>query len=148
MATYIGQPAIWVQLARYVAPAGAVFLMGKLVTIPGPGINSWTITDAEFHRHRMSKRQSKNMPKCPLICLVTVRRTFHHTARSLFTQNGFRIWSPPTTHTSNPHDEVCLKLNIWTKIPKAEAKKPVLIWFHGGGKIKVAPIPEPHLYTT
>ncbi|XTI93866.1 alpha/beta-hydrolase [Cenococcum geophilum] len=122
---------------RYVAPAGAVltgavFLMGKLVTIPGPGINSWTITDAGFRRHRMSKRLFQNMPKCPLICLVTVRRTFHHTARSLFTQNGFRIWSLFTTHTSNPHDEDCLKLNVWTKTPKAKAKKPVFIWFHGG----------------
>ena len=39
-----------------------------------------------------------------------------------------------TTHTSNPQDEDCLKLNIWAKTPKAKAKKPVLIWFHGGSK--------------
>lgn len=78
--------------------------------------------------HRMSKRLFQNMPKCPLICLATVRRTFHHTARSLFTQNGFLIWSLFTTHGD------CLSLNIWTKTPKAKAKakKPVLIWFHGG----------------
>ncbi|MEU4272840.1 carboxylesterase family protein [Streptomyces sp. NPDC026092] len=38
------------------------------------------------------------------------------------------------THGSPPFDEDCLTLNVWT--PKADgAKRPVMVWIHGGGFI-------------
>ena len=36
-------------------------------------------------------------------------------------------------HRFWPEKEECQYLNIWTKSLDADAKKPVLIWFHGGG---------------
>lgn len=35
-------------------------------------------------------------------------------------------------HRYWPMDENCLNLNVWTKELNANAKKPVLVWFHGG----------------
>lgn len=32
-----------------------------------------------------------------------------------------------------PQDEHCQNLNIWTKSLDKEAKKPVVVWLHGGG---------------
>lgn len=31
------------------------------------------------------------------------------------------------------YDEDCVTLNVWTPSPSADAKLPVLVWFHGGG---------------
>ena len=36
-------------------------------------------------------------------------------------------------HRYWPQDEHCQSLNIWTNKLDPEAKKPVLVWFHGGG---------------
>jgi carboxylesterase type B len=36
-------------------------------------------------------------------------------------------------HRYWPEDENCQNLNIWTKSLDREAKRPVLVWFHGGG---------------
>ncbi len=36
-------------------------------------------------------------------------------------------------HRYWPQNENCLNLNIWTKSLDATAKKPVMVWFHGGG---------------
>jgi para-nitrobenzyl esterase len=36
-------------------------------------------------------------------------------------------------HRYWPQDENCQSLNIWTKQINTDAKKPVLVWFHGGG---------------
>jgi len=36
-------------------------------------------------------------------------------------------------HTYWPMDEQCLYLNIWTKHIDADAKRPVMVWLHGGG---------------
>lgn len=36
-------------------------------------------------------------------------------------------------HRYWPQDEHCQSLNIWTSKLDPEAKKPVLVWFHGGG---------------
>ena len=36
-------------------------------------------------------------------------------------------------HVYWPMDEQCLYLNIWTKHLDKEAKKPVMVWLHGGG---------------
>ena len=36
-------------------------------------------------------------------------------------------------HRYWPMDEDCLNLNIWTQSLKPDAKKPVLVWLHGGG---------------
>ncbi|MEV8531411.1 carboxylesterase family protein [Streptomyces sp. NPDC051211] len=38
------------------------------------------------------------------------------------------------THGSPPFDEDCLTLNVWTPAPDA-AKRPVMVWIHGGGFI-------------
>lgn len=38
-------------------------------------------------------------------------------------------------HRYWPQDENCLNLNIWTKSLSAEAKKPVMVWLHGGGYV-------------
>ncbi|MFD9333065.1 carboxylesterase/lipase family protein [Streptomyces sp. NPDC060028] len=38
------------------------------------------------------------------------------------------------THGSPPFDENCLTLNVWTPAPDA-AKRPVMVWIHGGGFI-------------
>lgn len=48
--------------------------------------------------------------------------------------SGFRVWNMFAAQTGNPSSEDCLSLNIWTKTPNDSAKKPVLIWFHGGRK--------------
>lgn len=48
--------------------------------------------------------------------------------------SGFRVWNMFAAQTGNPSSEDCLSLNIWTKTPDNSAKKPVLIWFHGGRK--------------
>lgn len=48
--------------------------------------------------------------------------------------SGFRVWNMFAAQTGNPSSEDCLSLNIWTKKPDSSAKKPVLIWFHGGRK--------------
>ena len=36
-------------------------------------------------------------------------------------------------HRYWPENETCQYLNIWTPVLDQEAKKPVLVWFHGGG---------------
>ena len=36
-------------------------------------------------------------------------------------------------HRYWPENENCLNLNIWTKSIDREAKKPVVVWYHGGG---------------
>ena len=36
-------------------------------------------------------------------------------------------------HRYWPMDEHCQNLNIWTTALDREAKKPVIVWFHGGG---------------
>ncbi|KAK7911917.1 hypothetical protein PG985_014398 [Apiospora marii] len=57
-----------------------------------------------------------------------------------------RFTAPPGTFyeasewNDNPSSEDCLALNIWTKNPGTSAKKPVLVWFHGGRFT----IPGPH----
>lgn len=38
-----------------------------------------------------------------------------------------------TTHRYWPMDENCQYLNIWTQSIDREAKKPVMVWLHGGG---------------
>ncbi|HZJ57535.1 MAG TPA: carboxylesterase family protein [Clostridia bacterium] len=38
-------------------------------------------------------------------------------------------------HRYWPQDENCQNLNIWTKDLNREAKKPVLVWLHGGGYV-------------
>lgn len=48
--------------------------------------------------------------------------------------SGFRVWNMFAAQTGNPSSEDCLSLNIWTKTPNGSAKKPVLVWFHGGRK--------------
>ena len=39
----------------------------------------------------------------------------------------FASWTDPTTS-----GEDCLGLNIWTPALRDEAKRPVMVWFHGG----------------
>ena len=36
-------------------------------------------------------------------------------------------------HRYWPENETCQYLNVWTKSIDKEAKKPVIVWFHGGG---------------
>ena len=36
-------------------------------------------------------------------------------------------------HRYWPMDEHCQNLNIWTKVLDKNAKKPVIVWLHGGG---------------
>ncbi len=36
-------------------------------------------------------------------------------------------------HRYWPQDENCLNLNIWSRALKADEKKPVVVWLHGGG---------------
>ncbi len=36
-------------------------------------------------------------------------------------------------HRYWPQDENCLNLNVWTPSLDSKAKKPVMVWFHGGG---------------
>ena len=38
-----------------------------------------------------------------------------------------------TPHRFWPENENCQYLNVWTNSLKASDKKPVLVWFHGGG---------------
>lgn len=48
--------------------------------------------------------------------------------------SGFHAWNMFAAQSGNPSSEDCLSLNIWTKTPDNSAKKPVLVWFHGGRK--------------
>ena len=36
-------------------------------------------------------------------------------------------------HMYWPQDEHCQNLNIWTQSIDSHAKKPVMVWLHGGG---------------
>ncbi|CAA9964651.1 PnbA Carboxylesterase type B [Pyrenophora teres f. maculata] len=55
--------------------------------------------------------------------------------------SGLRVWKNFAAQNNNPVSEDCLKLNIWTRdAGKPDAKKPVLIFFHGGR----FQIPGPH----
>lgn len=36
-------------------------------------------------------------------------------------------------HRPGPRDEDCLYLNIWTAAKRADEKRPVMVWIHGGG---------------
>ena len=38
-----------------------------------------------------------------------------------------------TPHKFWPQSEDCLSLNVWTQSLDKEAKKPVMVWLHGGG---------------
>lgn len=59
-----------------------------------------------------------------------------------FTQpSGLRVWKNFAAQNNNPVSEDCLKLNVWTKnAGNPRAKKPVLVFFHGGR----FQIPGPH----
>ncbi|XP_014552299.1 hypothetical protein COCVIDRAFT_110675 [Bipolaris victoriae FI3] len=59
-----------------------------------------------------------------------------------FTQpSGLRVWKNFAAQNNNPVSEDCLKLNVWTSSAgKAHAKKPVLVFLHGGR----FQIPGPH----
>ncbi|MGI6316814.1 MAG: carboxylesterase/lipase family protein [Christensenellales bacterium] len=39
----------------------------------------------------------------------------------------------PVPHFFYPQNENCHYLNIWTKHPDVKAKRPVMVWLHGGG---------------
>ncbi|KAF2134298.1 cholinesterase precursor [Dothidotthia symphoricarpi CBS 119687] len=55
--------------------------------------------------------------------------------------SGLRVWKNFAAQNSNPTSEDCLKLNVWTKnAGNAKAKKPVLVFIHGGR----FQIPGPH----
>jgi carboxylesterase type B len=50
-----------------------------------------------------------------------------------------RVWKNFAAQNSNPTSEDCLKLNVWTKnAGNPEAKKPVLVFLHGGRKFFTA----------
>jgi carboxylesterase type B len=57
-----------------------------------------------------------------------------------FTQpSGLRVWKNFAAQNSNPTSEDCLKLNVWTKnAGNVKAKKPVLVFLHGGRKLLMA----------
>lgn len=50
------------------------------------------------------------------------------------------MWKAFAAQNANPSSEDCLKLNVWTKSVSRLAKKPVLVYFHGGRYT----IPGPH----
>lgn len=47
----------------------------------------------------------------------------------LFTAGGFKDAIPVHRH---PVDEDCLTLNIWTPSAERDARRPVMVWYHGG----------------
>ena len=51
-----------------------------------------------------------------------------------FTQpSGLRVWKNFAAQNNNSVSEDCLKLNVWTaSAGDANAKKPVLVFLHGG----------------
>uniref|UniRef100_A0AAU2K1Y9 Carboxylesterase family protein n=1 Tax=Streptomyces sp. NBC_00049 TaxID=2903617 RepID=A0AAU2K1Y9_9ACTN len=56
---------------------------------------------------------------------------FGPSAPQLYREGGDAVLG---THGSPPFDEDCLTLNVWT--PRADdAKRPVMVWIHGGGFI-------------
>ncbi|KAI1321702.1 cholinesterase precursor [Xylariaceae sp. FL0255] len=54
--------------------------------------------------------------------------------------SGLHVWEEFAAETGNPASEDCLMLNIWTKSLDPNAKKPVMIFIHGGRFT----IPGPH----
>ena len=60
-------------------------------------------------------------PVAPTINKPTVRGRKCIDQQPLF---GYRFW---------PEDEKCQYINVWTKRLDPEAKRPVMVWIHGGG---------------
>jgi len=56
---------------------------------------------------------------------------FAHTCPLLDEENPWGDVMIP--HRFWPKSEDCLNLNVWTKSIDKKAKKPVMVWFHGGG---------------
>ncbi|KAK7959643.1 cholinesterase precursor [Apiospora aurea] len=69
---------------------------------------------------------------------------FHHGSTALirtpYAVTGLRVWKNFAAQNDNTSSEDCLALNVWTKNPGISAKKPALVWFHGGRFT----IPGPH----
>ncbi len=49
------------------------------------------------------------------------------------TEIGKILWASDGFRVPAPESEDCLFLNIWTKSPDPQAKRPVMVWLHGGG---------------
>ncbi len=60
-------------------------------------------------------------PAAPTVNKPSVSYLYALTQQPLF---GYRFW---------PEDERCQYLNVWTKDPDPDRKRPVMIWVHGGG---------------
>lgn len=43
------------------------------------------------------------------------------------------VWTPGAMQNQVGNEESCLNLNVWTQSLDTTAKKPVMVWFHGGG---------------
>ncbi|CAN9187836.1 unnamed protein product [Alternaria alternata] len=98
---------------KYDAPAGTVFEASEWV----------------------SNRNIANMDDCPAVKPPV-------SAFPNFTQpSGLRVWKNFAAQNNNSVSEDCLKLNVWTaSAGDADAKKPVLVFLHGGR----FQIPGPH----
>ncbi|HUK00671.1 MAG TPA: carboxylesterase/lipase family protein [Steroidobacteraceae bacterium] len=65
-----------------------------------------------------------------------VRDTVNYGARSPQLLSLFHGWVPPEVEVMDrdePMSEECLFLNVWTAGLERAAKRPVMVWLHGGG---------------
>ncbi|KAH9860601.1 hypothetical protein J1614_011932, partial [Plenodomus biglobosus] len=104
---------------KYKAPAGTIFEASKYLT---------KAVSVRFH-----KDASMIRTELDLVTAYTLNRHLQHSPISPSPLVCVYIWEYFIARNDNAASEDCLKLNVWVRdVANVKAKKPVLVFFHGG----------------